>query len=283
MDIADTGFDQSDKKGRWQKGYDTLMSWAKRKMLEGGSGNRPNKNADVNMNQLGPDYGTSGYGKGQYGMNQMGPYMMPYNPGMFALGKGYKGGGKGYGQQKGWQPQEGYKGGGKGQYGTPGKGYGQRDTTQEKREKAEEKGHQKDRLGGRYSTENVTIADSSGTHREHALKTEKDSKGIAILVEFQGIHGFNVLNSHMGKEREEKGGLNSLDGSEEQMNLGGGEERQEDQEPEREKGSEDNTEGTAYAGMNQFAALSQDWNEDYNTGPLDYITPTWGWSGMYTL
>ena len=69
MDIADTGFDQSDKKGRWQKGYDALMSWAKRKMLEGGNGSRSNKNADVNMNQLGPDYGTSGYGKGQYGMN----------------------------------------------------------------------------------------------------------------------------------------------------------------------------------------------------------------------
>ena len=35
--------------------------------------------------------------------------------------------------------------------------------------------------------------------------------------------------------------------------------------------------------MNQFAALSQDWNEDYNTGPYDYITPFWGWAGMYTL
>jgi len=34
---------------------------------------------------------------------------------------------------------------------------------------------------------------------------EKDSKGIAILVEFQGIHGLNAPNSHMGKEREEKG------------------------------------------------------------------------------
>ena len=73
MDIADTGFDQSDKRVRWQKGYDTLMSRAKRKMMEGGNGNRSNKNPEVNMNQLGPDYGTSGYGKGQYGMKQMGP------------------------------------------------------------------------------------------------------------------------------------------------------------------------------------------------------------------
>ncbi len=89
--------------------------------------------------------------------------------------------------------------------GHQGKAMVERDTTQERREKAEEKGHQKDRLGGRYSTGNVTIADSSGTHREHALKTEKDSKGAVIPVEFQGIHGFNVLNSHMGKEREEKG------------------------------------------------------------------------------
>ena len=31
MDIADAGTDQSDKKGRWQKGYDTLMNWARRK------------------------------------------------------------------------------------------------------------------------------------------------------------------------------------------------------------------------------------------------------------
>jgi hypothetical protein len=36
--------------------------------------------------------------------------------------------------------------------------------------------------------------------------------------------------------------------------------------------------------MNQFAALSQDWNEDYNTGPyMEYAEPTWGWGGMYAL
>jgi hypothetical protein len=29
MDIADAGIDRSDKKGRWQKGYDTLMNWAR--------------------------------------------------------------------------------------------------------------------------------------------------------------------------------------------------------------------------------------------------------------
>ena len=88
--------------------------------------------------------------------------------------------------------------------GHQGKAMVERDTTQEKREKAEEKGHQKDRLGGRYSTENVTIVDSSVTHREHVLKMEKDSKGTATLVEFQGTHGFNAPNSHMGKGREEK-------------------------------------------------------------------------------
>ena len=38
-----------------------------------------------------------------------------------------------------------------------------------------------------------------------------------------------------GKGKGGKGGLNSLDGSEEQMNLGAGEERQEDQEPVRER------------------------------------------------
>jgi hypothetical protein len=98
MDIADTGFNQSDKRARWQKGYVTLMSWARRKMIEGGT--RGNKSTAVNINQLGPDYGMSGYGEGQNGMNQMGPYMMPYNPGVFAFGKGYKGGGKDMGNKK---------------------------------------------------------------------------------------------------------------------------------------------------------------------------------------
>ena len=60
MDIADAGADQSDKKGRWQKGYDTLMNWARRKMIEGGN---KNKSADVNMGQLAPEYGLQGYGK----------------------------------------------------------------------------------------------------------------------------------------------------------------------------------------------------------------------------
>ena len=86
-----------------------------------------------------------------------------------------------------------------------GKAIVERDTTQVKRGKEEEKDHQKGLQGGRYSTENVTIADSSGTHREHVLKTEKDSKGTATLVEFQGTHGFNAPNSRMGKGREEKG------------------------------------------------------------------------------
>ena len=57
--------------------------------------------------------------------------------------------------------------------------------------------------------------------------------------------------------------MNSLDEANSSMNLGGGEERQEDQEPEQEKGNNDSTEKSIWAGMNQFAAIAQDWNEDY--------------------
>jgi hypothetical protein len=48
-----------------------------------------------------------------------------------------------------------------------------------------------------------------------------------------------------GRGKGGKGRLNSLDGNEEQMNLGGGAERQEEQEPEREEGNEGSTENAA--------------------------------------
>ena len=55
--------------------------------------------------------------------------------------------------------------------------------------------------------------------------------------------------------------MNSLDETNQTMNLGGGEDKQGDQEPEQEKGSVDNTENSAWAGINQFAAIAQDWKD----------------------
>ena len=43
--------------------------------------------------------------------------------------------------------------------------------------------------------------------------------------------------------------MNAVDSSEDQINLGGGEERSE---PEGEKNSDESTENTMYAGMNKF-------------------------------
>ena len=44
--------------------------------------------------------------------------------------------------------------------------------------------------------------------------------------------------------------MNSLDEANSSMNLGGGEDKQEDQEPEQEKGNSDSTENSAWAGIN---------------------------------
>ena len=75
--------------------------------------------------------------------------------------------------------------------------------------------------------------------------------------------------------------MNSLDEANSFMNLGGEEERQEDQEPEQEKGNNDSTENSAWAGMNQFAPIAQDWNADYNTG--GWSDAAWGYGGFYAL
>jgi hypothetical protein len=72
-----------------------------------------------------------------------------------------------------------------------------------------------------------------------------------------------------------------LDGTSGSMKLGGGEERQGDQEPEQEKGNSEGTENSAWAGMNQFAPIAQDWNEDYNTG--GWSDAAWGYGGFYAL
>ena len=52
--------------------------------------------------------------------------------------------------------------------------------------------------------------------------------------------------------------MNSLDDTNQTMNLGGGKDKQGNQEPEQEKGSVDSTENSAWAGINQFAAIAQD-------------------------
>jgi len=75
--------------------------------------------------------------------------------------------------------------------------------------------------------------------------------------------------------------MNSLDDANQTMNLGGGEDKQGDQEPEQEKGSVDSTENSAWAGVNQFSAIAQDWNEDYNTG--GWSDSAWGFGGFYVL
>ena len=69
-----------------------------------------------------------------------------------------------------------------------------------------------------------------------------------------------------------------MDSGEEQMNLGGGEEKSE---PEGEKSSDENGENSRYAGMNKFSALDESWNN--NDYQYDYGQTDWGWPGFYSL
>ena len=81
-----------------------------------------------------------------------------------------------------------------------------------------------------------------------------------------------------GKGKGTKGGMNAMDNGEEQMNLGGGEEKSE---PEGERSSDENVESSRYAGMNKFSALAESWdNTDYQ---YDYGQTDWGWPGFYSL
>jgi len=122
MDIADTGFDQSDKKGRWQKGYDTLMSWARRKILDV----RSEKSSKMDVGHVGNGNDT-GLGKGQFDPYIPGNYYPGTPYGMMALGKGFGKGqyGKGYNPGFNSNYKGGFKGGGKGYSGpAQGKGFG---------------------------------------------------------------------------------------------------------------------------------------------------------------
>ena len=74
--------------------------------------------------------------------------------------------------------------------------------------------------------------------------------------------------------------MNSSHETNSSMNLGGGGDKQEDQEPEQEKGNSDSTENPAWAGINQFASIAQDRNEDYNTG--GWSDAAWGY-GVFTF
>ena len=109
MDIQDASVDPTDHKARWDKGYNTLMNWARRKMLDA----QGSKSSKMDIGNVMPQP-ESPYGKGTFG---------GYEQPMMAMGKGGKGyGGKGFMPYGKGGKYGGGKGGfGKGQYG--GKGY----------------------------------------------------------------------------------------------------------------------------------------------------------------
>ncbi len=71
MDYADSGLDVMDHRGRYEKAYNTLMNWARRKMIESPPNGDARKDAGPqNMDLGGMDQGIDmggGYGKGGYG------------------------------------------------------------------------------------------------------------------------------------------------------------------------------------------------------------------------
>ena len=277
MDIADTGMDQTDKKARFQRGYDTLMSWARRKMIEGG--NKAPK-PDVNMGQMGNAEQNSGYGKGQY---QPGPYA---NPGMMAMGKGYNKGG--YGGNKGYQ--KGFKGGGKQQSWNPGKGKGYGKGNDGGKGKGKMQGPPKGPTGKTIFYGNCHGCGKKGHTKGGCPQQGKGFKGNCNSCGDQG-HTWDQCPQYPYGKGKGKGGMNSVESENDQMHLGGGDENNE---PEVEKDNEESTENSKFAGMNQFGPISSggDWNEDYNNTPYGYDNSGYGdygppglyWqNGFYTL
>ena len=213
----------------------------------------------------------------------MGKGYKGYEP---SMGKGFKGGGKGYEQQKGWQ-EKGYKGGGKGQYGNPGKGKGD--------DFNKGKGGGKGNFGPPKGPTGKTIfygpCHNCGTPGHSAGGCPHLGKGFKGNCNSCGSlgHTWDQCPKFPYGKGKGKGGMNSVDNGNEQMHLGGGDEGPE---PEGEKGNEESTENSQFAGMNKFGPISEghDWNEDYNNPQYDtweswgYGPPgLYGMQGCYTL
>ena len=254
MDIVDAAMDPLDYESRWNRGYETLMKWARIKLLD----EREKGPKSMDMGNVAPTP-ENGDGKGQEQYGYMDQYMgwVGYG-GKGSFGKGGKYGGK---NMKGEYGKGGF---GKGNYGQYGKGGWKGDS------KGGKSGGKGDRpmtgpTGRTIFYGNCYNCKGKGHSKGSCPELGKGFKGNCDSC---GVRGHTKMNCPVYPRGKGKGGMNVVE-EEEGMNLGGGEDKAE---PEAEK--QVTVDNRAESNYNKFAPLGEDWTK---SNGMDYQS-SWNWN-----